>query len=117
MRAATLRHHQTSVTNSATVSQWTRRSLVDDRPRLAGPSIGARQMAKQLDDAGKFRLCRAADPGQVGMTIIGILGLGCLVAESAWLSAAGGSGGGFTLIAVFAASTVSSIADCAFSAL
>jgi len=74
-------------------------------------------MAKQLDDAGKFRLCRAADPGQVGMTIIGILGLGCLVAESAWLSAAGVSGGGFTLIAVFAASTVSSIAGFAFSAL
>ena len=74
-------------------------------------------MQKQLVDSEKFRLGTAADPGPVSMIIIGILGLGFLVTEGAVLSAQGVQGVAIALIAVFAASTISSIAGFAFSAL
>ena len=51
------------------------------------------------------------------MIIVGVLGLGFLIAEGAVLSAQGVQGVAYALIAVFAASTVSSIAGFAFSAL
>jgi uncharacterized membrane protein YfcA len=74
-------------------------------------------MQKQLVDSEKFRLGAAADPAPVSMIIIGILGLGFLVTEGAVLSAQGVQGVVLALIAVFAASTLSSIAGFAFSAL
>jgi uncharacterized protein len=74
-------------------------------------------MPRQLVDSGKLRLGHAADPGPVSMIIVGVLGLGFLIAEGAVLSAQGVQGIAYALIAVFAASTVSSIAGFAFSAL
>ena len=74
-------------------------------------------MAKQLVDSGKLRLGDATDPGPLGMIIVGVLGLGFLVAEGTVLSAQGVHGIAYALVAVFAASTVSSIAGFAFSAL
>jgi uncharacterized membrane protein YfcA len=74
-------------------------------------------MPKQLADSGKFRLGLAADPGPLSIIIVGVLGLGFLITEGTLLSAQGIQGVAFALIAVFAASTVSSIAGFAFSAL
>jgi uncharacterized protein len=74
-------------------------------------------MLKQLVHSGIFRLGHAADPGPLGIVIVGVLGLGFLIAEGAVLSAQGIQGGAVVLIAVFAASCVSSIAGFAFSAL
>jgi uncharacterized membrane protein YfcA len=85
-----------------------------------GHACGAehrRDMLKQLVPGGKFRLGLAADPGPLSLIIVGVLGLGFLIAEGSLLSAQGIHGVGFALIAVFAASTVSSIAGFAFSAL
>jgi uncharacterized protein len=74
-------------------------------------------MPKQLVQGGKLRPGLAADPDPLRMIIVGILGLGFLIAEGAVLSAQGIQGIAYGLIAVFAASTVSSIAGFAFSAL
>ena len=74
-------------------------------------------MSKQLIDSGKLRLGLAADPGPLSLIIVGILGLGFLIAEGSLLSAQGIHGVAFVLVAVFVASTVSSIAGFAFSAL
>jgi uncharacterized membrane protein YfcA len=74
-------------------------------------------MTKQLADGGKLRIGGAADPGPLSMIIVGIVGLGFLIAEGAVLSAQGVHGVAFALVAVFVASTVSSIAGFAFSAL
>jgi len=74
-------------------------------------------MQKQLVDSDKLRLGGAADPGPVAMIVIGSLGLGFLITEAAVLSAQGGRGVAVAVIAVFAASTISSIAGFAFSAL
>jgi uncharacterized membrane protein YfcA len=74
-------------------------------------------MPKQLADSGKLRLGPAADPGPLCMIIVAVLGLGFLIAECTVLSAQGIHGVAFALIAVFVASTVSSIAGFAFSAL
>src|SRR5712692_5710836 len=74
-------------------------------------------MPKQLVDSGKFRLGLAADPGPMCLIIVGILGLCFLIAEGSLLSALGIHGVAFVLVAVFVASTVSSIAGFAFSAL
>jgi uncharacterized protein len=73
-------------------------------------------MLKQLVP-GKFRLGHVSDPGPLGIVIGGILGLAFLIAEGVALSAQGSRGIAFALIAVFVASTVSSIAGFAFSAL
>jgi uncharacterized membrane protein YfcA len=62
-------------------------------------------------------LGNALDPGLPGMILVGILGLGLLTAEGAVLSAQGIPGVAYALTAVFVASTVSSIAGFAFSAL
>jgi uncharacterized protein len=74
-------------------------------------------MLKQLIHGGKFWLGHAVDPGPLSIIIVGVLGLGFLVAEGAVLSAQGTQGIAVALIAVFVAATVSSIAGFAFSAL
>jgi uncharacterized protein len=82
----------------------------------AARNTGAR-MPKQLVQAARFSLASAADPGPLAMIAIAVVGLGFLVAEGAVLCVQGVHGIGYALIAVFAASTVSSIAGFAFSAL
>src|SRR5437764_4780033 len=74
-------------------------------------------MLKQLVLSGCFRLGQAAGQGTWSTLIIAGLGLGFLVVEAAVLSARGVEGAAFVLIAVFLASTISSIAGFAFSAL
>ena len=74
-------------------------------------------MQKQIVQRGKLWLGSASDPGPLSMIIVGIVGLGFLIGESAVLSAQGIQGNAYAMIAVFTASTVSSIAGFAFSAL
>lgn len=74
-------------------------------------------MPKQLVQYGRFSLGPVADPSLFAMIAVAVAGLGFLVAEGAVLSAQGVHGIVYALIAVFAASTVSSIAGFAFSAL
>ncbi len=74
-------------------------------------------MLKQLVPGGKFRIDRASDPGAMTVVIVAVLGLGFLATEGAVLSAYGVHGVAFVMVAVFVASTVSSIAGFAFSAL
>src|SRR5258706_2446464 len=74
-------------------------------------------MPKQLVQTARFSLASAADAGTLAMIGVALVGLGFLVAEGAVLSAQGVHGIVYALIAVFAASTVSSIAGFAFSAL
>jgi len=71
-------------------------------------------MPKQLVQTARFSLASAADPGPLAMIAVAVVGLGFLVAEGAVLSAQGVHGIVYALIAVFAASTVSSIAGFAF---
>jgi len=82
----------------------------------AARSTGAR-MPKQLVQNERVSLQPVADPGLFAMIAVAVVGLGFLVAEAAVLSAQGVHGVVYALIAVFAASTVSSIAGFAFSAL
>ena len=56
-------------------------------------------MLKQLIHGGKFRLGHAVDPGPLSIIIVGVLGLGFLVAEGAVLSAQGTQGIAVALIA------------------
>jgi uncharacterized membrane protein YfcA len=72
-------------------------------------------MTKKLVDGSKIGLGPAAD--LLSIIVVGILGLGFLIAEGAVLSAQGAPGLAVALIAVFMAATVSSIAGFAFSAL
>jgi uncharacterized membrane protein YfcA len=74
-------------------------------------------MLKRLVDNGKFRMGQAVDPERLRTIVVGIVGLGILIAEGIVLSAQGPGGVAFSLIAVFVASTISSIAGFAFSAL
>jgi uncharacterized membrane protein YfcA len=74
-------------------------------------------MLKRLVDNGKFRMGQAVDPERLRTIVVGIVGLGILIAEGIVLSAQGPRGVAFSLIAVFVASTISSIAGFAFSAL
>src|SRR4029453_6670445 len=74
-------------------------------------------MPKQLAQTARVSLAFAADPGPLAMIPVAVVGLGFLVAEGAGLSTQGVHGIVYALIAVFAASTVSSIAGFAFSAL
>jgi uncharacterized membrane protein YfcA len=74
-------------------------------------------MLKRLVDNGKFRVGQAVDPERLRTIVVGIVGLGILIAEGIVLSAQGPRGIAFSLIAVFVASTISSIAGFAFSAL
>ena len=71
-------------------------------------------MLKQLTLGNKFLLGLGAERGAYGSLAIGLLGIGFLIAEGAVLSARGIDHGS---VAVLAASTVSSIAGFAFSAL
>jgi len=74
-------------------------------------------MLKQLVLRGRVRFGQTAEPGTLSTAIVGILGLGFLIAEAAVMSAHGAQDAVFVLIAVFLASTISSIAGFAFSAL
>jgi uncharacterized membrane protein YfcA len=74
-------------------------------------------MTKPLALSTRSRLGFAADPGAHINLLIGALGLGFVVAEGALLSARGTDGAVVVLTVVLAASTVSSIAGFAFSAL
>jgi len=74
-------------------------------------------MLKRLVLGVKCRLARPVDTVPSSAVLIGVLGLGLLIAEGAVLSARGVPGVVAVLIAVFVASTVSSIAGFAFSAL
>jgi uncharacterized membrane protein YfcA len=69
-------------------------------------------MMRRLVPAAKLRLDRAPNP----VVVVGVLGLGLVIAEGAVLTAQGGHEA-MALGAVFAASTISSIAGFAFSAL
>jgi uncharacterized protein len=94
----------------------TERRQVDDHRLPAARNTGAR-MQKQLVQNERFSLGPAADPGLFAIITVAVVGLGFLVAEGAVLSAQGVHDIVYALIAVFAASTVSSIAGFAFSAL
>src|SRR5215468_7611538 len=74
-------------------------------------------MLKRLVHNGKFGLGNPAVSGLLSTAIVGSLGLGLLAVESVVLSGQGIQGGAVSLVAVLAASTVSSIAGFAFSAL
>ncbi len=74
-------------------------------------------MLKQMALGGRIRLGLGADLGPHGTLIVGVLGLALLTVEGALLSARGIDSAAIVLIAVLAASTVSSIAGFAFSAL
>jgi uncharacterized membrane protein YfcA len=74
-------------------------------------------MLKRLVDNGKFRVGQAVDPERLRTIVVAIVGLGILIAEGTVLSVQGPRGVAFSLIAVFVASTISSIAGFAFSAL
>ena len=74
-------------------------------------------MLKQIVLSGRYRLGQMAGPGALSALVVGTLGLGFLIAEAAVLSAHGVEGAVLVLIAVFLASTLSSIAGFAFSAL
>jgi uncharacterized membrane protein YfcA len=74
-------------------------------------------MLKQIALRARLRLGQTAEAGVWRIVIVGILGLGFLIAEAALLSARGVEGAAFVLIAVFLASIISSIAGFAFSAL
>src|SRR6516162_4358482 len=74
-------------------------------------------MLTRLVPSDRFRLGYVADLGLLSTAIVGVLGLGLLAAEGAILSAHGTERVAPLLLAVLAASTVSSIAGFAFSAL
>ncbi len=74
-------------------------------------------MLTKLVHGSRLWLGHVADPGLLGTVIVGVLGLGFLAAEGAVLSAQGADRATVVLVAVLAASTVSSIAGFAFSAL
>jgi len=74
-------------------------------------------MQKSLVQSGKLSLGDAVGSGPLSLIIVAVLGLGFLIAEGALLKAQGIHDIVYPLIAVFAASTISSIAGFAFSAL
>jgi uncharacterized membrane protein YfcA len=74
-------------------------------------------MLKQLVLRGRVRLGQTAAPGAWSTVVVGVLGLGFLIAEAVLLSVRGVDDAAYVLIAVFLASTISSIAGFAFSAL
>jgi uncharacterized membrane protein YfcA len=74
-------------------------------------------MSTNLVHAGRFRFGSILNPGLLGTVVVGGLGLTFLLAEGAVLSAQGMERVTVVLLAILAASTVSSIAGFAFSAL
>jgi uncharacterized membrane protein YfcA len=74
-------------------------------------------MLKQMALGGRIRFGLGTDLGTHGALAVGVLGLALLTVEAALLSARGIDSAAIVLIAVLAASTVSSIAGFAFSAL
>jgi uncharacterized membrane protein YfcA len=73
-------------------------------------------MITRLVHSGRFRF-GCVGPGLMGSVVVGALGLAFLIAEGAVLSAQGMVPVAIALVAVLAASTVSSIAGFAFSAV
>src|SRR4029453_14309640 len=74
-------------------------------------------MQKSLVQSGKLSLGDAVGSGPLSLIIVAVFGLGFLIAEGALLKAQGIHDIVYPLIAVFAASTISTIAGFAFSAL
>jgi uncharacterized membrane protein YfcA len=74
-------------------------------------------MQKQYVHRSRPRLGHASDSGLFSSVVVGVLGLGFLIAEGAVLSLQGMLSTAVPLVAVLLASTVSSIAGFAFSAL
>lgn len=74
-------------------------------------------MTKRLVHDGKCGLSEHVGPGMLRIAIVSTLGLGLLIAESVVLSAHGIQSSAESLVAILAASTVSSIAGFAFSAI
>jgi len=74
-------------------------------------------MLRQFVHGGMLRLGHAVDPAALRTGVALTLGVGLLIVEGAALSAQGSPNGAAVLIAILAASTVSSIAGFAFSAL
>jgi uncharacterized membrane protein YfcA len=89
---------------------------VDDHRLPPARNRGA-HMLGQLVQFGRASPGLTTDPGSLAMIAVAVAGLGLLVAEGAVLSAQGLHDIVYALVAVFAASTVSSIAGFAFSAL
>ena len=85
------------------------------RPRRR--TEGVYEMLTSLLFDGKFRFAQVADPGLLGSVIVGAIGLGFLMAEGAVLSAHGTERVAVLLATILVASTISSIAGFAFSAL
>jgi uncharacterized membrane protein YfcA len=71
-----------------------------------------REMPRQIFHGG-----RSADPGLLNAVVIGMLGLGFVIAEAAMLSMQGQQREAISLIAILVASAASSIAGFAFSAM
>jgi len=99
------------------IRKYSRRSQADVWSDARERPAQARDMTKQLAQSDKLRLGPVADPGSASMIVVAVVGLGLLIAEGGVLSAQGFQGMAYALTAVFAASTVSSIAGFAFSAL
>jgi uncharacterized membrane protein YfcA len=87
------------------------------RNRISAALQACPQMLKRLVPNVRCRLALPADPTLPGSVLVGILGFGLLIIEGATLSARGIPGVAAPLAAIFVASTVSSIAGFAFSAL
>jgi uncharacterized membrane protein YfcA len=74
-------------------------------------------MTKHVAQSSKLAFDHSGGPSLAGMIAIGMIGLAFLFAEGAVLSSQSIHGAAYALIAIFAASTISSIAGFAFSAL
>jgi uncharacterized membrane protein YfcA len=74
-------------------------------------------MTKKFAHDLKFGIGQLVGPGVLSIAIVGALGLGLLIMESVLLSAQGIQSGAESLTAILAASTLSSIAGFAFSAI
>jgi uncharacterized membrane protein YfcA len=74
-------------------------------------------MLKRLVDSSRCRIGQAVDLERSRTLLVAIIGLGILIVEAAVLLVQGPRGVAVSLIAVFVASTISSIAGFAFSAL
>jgi uncharacterized protein len=87
------------------------------RPSAQSQPVADESGHNPLVQSGKLWPSHVVEPGLLAMILVGVLGAGFLVGEGVILSAHGVNGVGYVLTAVFVASTVSSIAGFAFSAL
>jgi hypothetical protein len=87
------------------------------RPSAQSQPVADESGHNALVQSGKLWPSHVVEPGLLAMILVGVLGAGLLVGEGVILSAHGVNSVGYVLTAVFVASTVSSIAGFAFSAL